>query len=118
MLISPRLWTTADKRQKKQSSEQSYAIVGLGSSAFSLFAAVAIYGVAWISTFLDSFFTPGLTFIACVPTACAGVLMSFVALIRRPGWIPVLGIFVGMIAILAGLGLVILAGIAQIGYRY
>ena len=96
------------RKVKQLSAEHGEAVVGLGSSCLSLFAFVVIFLLA------DEVQNPFLALIVCAPPACAGALVSLWALILRPGWIPVLGILVGIVGILAGLWLTWVIAFCQI----
>lgn len=96
---------------KQLSAEQGEAVVGLGSSCLSLFAFVVIWGLADVP---QVYLNPYLALIVCGAPACAGALVSLWALVLRPGWIPLLGVLVGIVGILAGLWLTFLLGFAQL----
>ena len=104
------------QKLKKLSAEQGETVVGLASSVLSLFAPVVISGIVSVSPSVQMSLDPGLAFIVCGTPACSGVLVSFWALILRPGWIPVLGILVGLVGILTGLWFAFVLGFSQHTY--
>lgn len=103
------------RKLRKLTAEQGEAVVGLGSSLLSIVALIIVVGMEANSGSFSKNLTPGLVFLACFPLACGGILVSLWALILRPGWIPILGILLGMAGLLAGLVLYYLWGISQLG---